>query len=298
MIIPHIEDNLDRGRFDAEALFPSQCPCCGKPVRIRRSDNNGNTETLCCDNKDCAAQTLRKFVHFVGKKAMDIEGLSEATLEKFIAKGWLNGFADIYRLDQYEREIQELEGFGVKSWERLNDAIQQSRNTTFERFIISMDIPMIGRSASRELYRYFNGDLNAFEDAVRRGFNFTQLKDFGETLHNNIHAWFKSSDNLKLWKELQTMVSIEDKNAAATTETAINPFTGRTIVITGTLQSFTRNSINAKIEELGAKAGSAVTKNTDYLICGDKAGSKLTKAQELGVTVLTEQEFLNMVHNA
>jgi len=229
---------------------------------------------------------------------MDIEGLSEATLEKFISRGWLNNFLDIYRLDEHSKEIVSMEGLGDKSWQRLWDAIQRSRSTTFERYLISMDISMIGRTASRTLSRQFNSDLNKFEAAVIGGFDFTQLKDFGEVLHRNIHDWFKVKENLYLWKELQKMTTIKKNDAAITTADTDNPFAGRTIVVTGKLALFTRNTINAKIETLGATAGSAVSKNTDYLICGDKAGSKLDKARSLGVTVLTEQQFLDMAKGA
>jgi len=191
-----------------------------------------------------------------------------------------------------------LEGFGVKSWQRLQDAIQRSRKTTFERYLVAIDIPMIGRTASRELGRYFDSNLNDFEAAVTGCFEFTVLDGFGVTLHNNIHALFKEPQNLNLWKELQKMVDIEKKDAPATSEGVDNPFTGCTIVATGKLVRFTRNSINAKIEALGAIAGSAVTKDTNYLICGEKAGSKLDKARSLGVTVLSEQEFLEMADGA
>lgn len=239
------------GHF-AESLY---CPCCDQPTRI---DTSGSAETLRCDNPACATQILRKFAHFVGKKAMDIDGLSEATLEKFIRKGWLREFTDIYRLDKYEWEICVMtEGFGEKSWRRLWDAIQRSRNTTFERFVVAMDIPVVGRTASRELCRQFDGDLTAFEVAVIYGFDFTQLKDFGETLHRNIHDWFTSEDNRKLWKELQSMTTIENKGATTVTEATGNPFSGRTIVVTGKLEHFTRGTINAKIGSLGAIAVSA-----------------------------------------
>lgn len=293
-IIPHIESNLDKGDFDGN-IIPRYCPCCKMPTRV---DRGGAAETLCCDNTDCAMQTIRKFVHFVGKKAMDIEGLSETTLAKFINRGWLRDFTDIYRLDEYEDDIVDMDGFGEKSWRRLWDAIQRSRNTTFERFVVAMDIPMVGHTASRELSRYLNGDLNAFANSVNSGFDFTVLNDFGDTLHRNIHEWFKVEENINLWEELQNMVNIENKNTATTPANADNPFAGRTIVVTGKLEHFTRDSINIKIISLGAIAGSSVSKNTDYLICGAKAGSKLDKAQALGVTVLTEQEFLSMSRSA
>jgi DNA ligase (NAD+) len=161
-----------------------------------------------------------------------------------------------------------------------------------------MDIPMIGRTASKELSRQFNSNLDTFEEAVTGGFDFTQLKDFGETLNRNIHKWFGNKENLYLWKELQKMTTIEQKEAPATKASVGNPFVDCTIVVTGKLALFTRSTINAKIETLGAKAGSAISKNTDYLICGDKAGSKLDKARSLGVKVLSEQEFLNMAEGA
>jgi DNA ligase (NAD+) len=297
MIIPHVEENLDRGRFNGRAVIPNECPCCGKPVRMHKSSN---TQLLRCDNAGCSNQALRKFVHFVGKKAMDIEGLSEATLGKFIDKGWLREFTDIYRLDEHAQEIVNMDGFGEKSWRRLWEAIQRSRNTTFERFVVAMDIPMVGRTASRELCRYFNGSLAAFKTAVIFGFDFKQLHDFGEVLHRNIHDWFAVKENQYLWKELQKMACIEKKGAASKLAPGNkgNCFAGRNIVVTGKLESFTRDSINAKIESLGATAGSSVSKNTDYLICGEKAGSKFGKAQSLGIKVLSEQEFLSMAENA
>jgi DNA ligase (NAD+) len=187
-----------------------------------------------------------------------------------------------------------MEGFGEKSWQRLWDAIQRSRKTTFERFVISMDIPMIGRTASRELRAYFNGDLNAFKNAVKNGFDFRTLSDFGDVLHRNIYEWFEDKENLNLWEELQKMLSINKKDLNGATEHQSNPFAGKTVVVTGKLTYFTRDTVNAKIEELGAKAGSSVSKNTDYHICGEKAGSKLSKARTLGITILTEREFLDI----
>lgn len=278
-----------------DELYPPACPCCGKPTRV---DMGGAAETLRCDNPDCSTQRLRQFVHFVGKKAMDIEGLSEATLERFIKRGWLKEFMDVYRLDRHAREIQRMDGFGEKSWQRLWSAIEASRNTTFERYLVAMDIPMVGRTASRELYRHFAGDLNAFETAVDNGYDFTQLPDFGETLHRNIHAWVKNEDNRNIWEELQKMLNIETKTSATPAPATGNPFAGRTVVVTGKLELFTREGINTRILELGGKPGSAVSKNTDYLICGEAAGSKLDKARQLGVPVLTEQQFLEMVGQA
>ena len=295
MIIPHVEENLDRGRFSKKNIIPTKCPCCGQPTRI---EERHKTHVLRCNNPGCTMQTLRKLVHFADKTSMDIEGLSEATLQKFIDKGWLHRTTDIYRLDEHAREIVRMEGFGERSWRKLWDAIERSRNTTFEQFVVAVDIPMIGRTASRELCHQFKGSLKSFESAVYRGFDFTQLKDFGEVLHRNIHEWFLVRENQNLWKELQSMTAIKKTGKAAASGNKGNPFSGRIIAVTGKLEHFTRNSINDKIESLGAKAGDTVSKNTDYLICGEKAGSKLGKAQSLGVKILTEAQFLSMAEIA
>lgn len=299
MIIPQVEDNLDRGSFSMEELVPKLCPCCGYETMIHTTQKRVDgelklTKTLFCHNPHCASQNLRKFVHFVSKKAMDIEGLSEATLEQFIARGWLQDFTDIYRLDEHREEIIRMDGFGEKSWQRLWNAIEKSRNTTFERYLIAMDIPMIGNTASSALGRCFDWSLRAFEVAVDTGYDFTQLPDFGETLHNNIQEWFRIEENRILWEELKPMVNIEKKemNTPAVQD---NPFMGKTVVVTGKVEPYTRDGINAKIYSLGAKAGSSVSKNTDYLICGENAGSKLAKAQSLGVTVLSPVEFFSMI---
>ena len=300
MIIPHIEENLDRGRY-APSLIPKRCPCCGNPTRIyaRSGGKGGQVATLHCDNSDCGNQTLRKFVHFVGKKAMDIAGLSEATLDRFISAGFLTTYQDLYHLDRYRHQIIGIEGFGIKSYTNLQRSINASRKTTFARYLVAMDIPMIGRTASRALDNYFGGNLDVFEKAATSGFDFTVLPDFGATLSGNIHAWFSVPDNLELWKTLQKEFTFEDRKESITMENknsvTYSPFYGCTIVATGKLEHFTRDGINSKIASLGATAGSSVTRKTSYVICGEKPGSKLTKAQELGIPVLTEQEFLSMI---
>lgn len=297
MIIPHIEDNLDRGNTKYD--YPGTCPSCGAPTRIhtRTGDKGRIIETLHCDNPDCETQWLRQLIHFAGKKAMDIKDLSTATLAKFQECGWLNSFQDIYHLDVHKEEIIRLEGFGAKSYDNLWAAIEASRHTTFERYLVAMDIPLVGRTISRCLGREFHGSLEEFEQAILENYDFTQLEDIGTTINNNIHTWFSDMDNLQLWKELQREMTFENRaeETIMTEQNRQNPFSGCTIVATGKLQNFSRDGIQMKILSLGAKAGSSVSKNTDYLICGEKAGSKLAKTQALGVRVLSEQEFLSMI---
>ena len=301
MIIPHVEENLDRGNFSMDAVIPHQCPCCGEPTRIHETSGRGENgeerviKTLFCDNAACETRRLKQFVHFVSKKAMNIEGLSEGTLEKLIGRGWIHSYLDIYRLDQHRNEIIRMDGFGEKSWQRLWDAIQQSRSTTFERYVIAMDIPMVGNTASKVLCREFHGSLDEFRDAVYGGYDFRQLPDFGETLHNNIQEWFNKEENFCIWEELQMMMNIQ-KPVEADNQTINrdNSFSGKTIVVTGKVEPYTRDEMNSLIASLGAVAGSSVTRKTDYLVCGEKAGSKLSKARELDIPVLTPEEFFRM----
>lgn len=237
-------------------------------------------------------------MHFAGKKAMDMSGISEATLACFIGKGFLHTFHDLYHLDHYHDEIIRMDGFGEKSYQKIQESIERSRNTNFVRYVVAMDIPMIGRTAGSILDSYFKGDLQEFAKAAVDCFDFTSLPDFGETMSRNIWEWFHDRENLKLWKSLQKELNFEkreDKTMKNKKNIKKNPFTGCTIVATGKLENFTRDGINSRIISLGATAGSSVTRKTDYVICGEKPGSKLTKARELGITVLTEQEFLNMI---
>lgn len=298
-IIPHVEENLDRGGFCMERAVIQTCSCCRQPTRIHENKTVVNgveriVKTLFCDNPDCATRRLRQFAHFTGDKAMDIEGLSEGTLEKLIGRGLLHDRLDIYCLDGHKDEIIQMDGFGEKSWQNLWAAIQRSRDTSFERYLIAMDIPMIGNTASRTLARQFHSSLDEFETAVCQGFDFTQLPDFGAALHQNIYDWFGEEENWQLWSELRSYVRIAPPASEQTNPVRDNPFVGQTIVVTGKVEPYTRGEINAKIEALGAHAGSSVSSKTNYLVCGENAGSKLDKARGLGITVLTPAQFFQM----
>lgn len=298
MVIPHIEENLDRGKF-SKKLIPKECPCCGRPARVfsRAGDKGRLVETLHCDNPGCSSQVLHRFVHFAGKKAVDISGMSKATIGRFIEMGFLKAFRDFYHLDRHKNEIVQMEGFGEKSYRKIMESVEKSRNTTFTRYVVAMDIPMVGRTAARALERHFHGSLREFAGAALNRFDFTELPGFGEAMSRNIRDWFRKHENMELWESLQKEFNFkEDMDMAEKKEnTKRNPFTGCTVVATGKLEHFTRSGINDKIISIGAKAGSSVTRKTDYLICGEKPGSKLAKARELGIPVLTEQEFLDMI---
>ena len=157
---------------------------------------------------------------------------------------------------------------------------------------------MIGRTKSRILNTVFSGDLDSFEAAATGNYDFTNLEDFGDILNHNIHAWFSDEGNLRLWRELQKEMNFKSMEESTMTNVKENPFMNKTVVATGKLEHFTRNEINNRILSLGGNPGSSVTKKTDFLICGEKAGSKLTKAQSLGVRILSESEFLEMSEKA
>lgn len=290
MIIPQIADN--RTPSNTYAL-PMTCPCCDEPLTVKRT--SGGTRQLYCVNPHCAAKLVQKFAHFCEKTRMNIEGLSATTLEKLIGHGWVHNFGDLYELERHREEIIKTEGFGEKSFERLQAAIEKSRCCTLAKFIAGLGIPMVGRHAGRDLDRYFHGSWAEFEAAILNGFDFTQLPDFGETMHNNIYTWYADNQEAKLWRPLLRKIQFETKENLTMETTMNNPFAGKTVVATGKLEHYTRDGIQEKLISLGAHPSGAVSKKTDYLIVGEKAGSKLTKAQQLGVKTLTEQEFEDML---
>ncbi len=289
MIIPQIAENLTKSGGIA---IPQTCPCCGSQLMIHTSDSG--TKQLFCENPVCSAKLVQKFVHFCEKTRMNIEGLSESTLAKFVAKGWIKNFGDLYDLEQHREEITQTEGFGEKSFERLQASIEKSRHCTLARFIAALGIPMVGRHAGRDLDQYFGGSWEAFENAIQTGFDFTALPDFGQIMHNNIYTWYADKDEELLWRPLLEKIEFEKESMTMNTNTN-NPFFGKTVVATGKLENYTRDGIQMKLLQLGATPASSVTKKTDYLIVGEKAGSKLAKAQQLGVKTLTEAEFESML---
>lgn len=289
MIIPQIAENVTQSNT---YQLEMKCPCCGSELVVK--ETSGGTRQLYCDNPYCTAKLVRKFVHFCEKTRMNIEGLAESTLEKFIGNGWVHNFADLYKLDQHKEAIINTDGFGLKSYHRLIESIERSRHCTLAKFIAGLGIPQIGRHAGRDLDRYFEGSWEAFESAIQHDFDFTQLPDFGDTMQNNIYAWYADPEDEKLWRPLPDQVIFEKENTNMTMMTN-NPFYGKTVVATGKLENYTRDGIQNKLLSLGAKPAGSVTKNTDYLIVGEKAGSKLAKAQELGITTITEDEFESML---
>lgn len=292
MIIPQIAENHTRS---GACELPAVCPCCGEP--LREGTSAGGTTQLYCENQDCPARLVRKFVHFCSKTRMEIEGLAEQTLETFVQHGWVKNFGDLYLLERHRDEIIHAPGFGEKSFARLQKAVDQRRSCTLNQFIAALGIPEVGRHAGRILNRHFDGDWDAFEQAIKDGFDFTQLPDFGQTMHDNIYTWYNDAEEAKLWRPALEHITFL-KEDATMSETKNNPFAGKTVVATGKLENYTRDGIQMKLLSLGAKPAGSVSKKTDYLIVGENAGSKLDKARTLGVPTLTERQFEAMLADA
>ena len=289
MIIPQLAENITRS---GTLEYPDKCPCCGSGLVIKASESG--TRLLYCDEPSCPAKLIRKFVHFCGKTRMNIPGISEKTLEKFINSGWVKDFGDLYELELHREAFVNTPGFGVKLFDKIQKSIDNSRNCTLSQLIAALGIPMVGRTTGRALNGYFHGDWDAFESAILSGFDFTQIQDFGQTLNDNIYAWYADESEAKLWRPLLKHITLEKEMENTDTNTS-NAFFGKTVVATGKLINYSREGIQEKLLSLGAKPGSSVSKNTDFLIAGENAGSKLGKAQSLGVRTLTEAEFEAML---
>lgn len=286
MVIPKIDDNLTRSNT---LVIPDACPCCGHKTEIKYTDNS---KFLMCANPNCSAKLLAKFTHFVSRNCVNIDGLSEKTLNTLISQGFLHSFKDIYHLDEHKNELVKIEGLGEKSVSTLLKSIEKSRDIKLENFITALGIDGVGKSAAKTISDAFNGDVYAMLDAYDQGYDWTQLDDFGRIMSNNINKFFEENigDVYNLAKEMR-FVKQENKEVVA------NPFNGKTLCVTGKLNHFTRDSINTKIAELDAKAVGSVSKNTDYLITNEASGSsKYKKAVELKIPIITEDEFLKMIN--
>jgi DNA ligase (NAD+) len=222
---------------------------------------------------------------------MNIEGLSEAILETLINKGWVKNFKDIYYLYQYGREWEQLDGFGEKSVAKILDAIDISRKVKLENFICALSIDGVGKSAAKTLSDAFDGDFWRFIEGFRNGYDWRALDDVGLITFKNINEYLAKNE-AEICELAQEFNFILPKKV----EVKDNPFSGKTLCVTGKLFNFNRDSINAKISELGAKAAGSVSSKTDYLITNEASGSsKYKKAVELNIPIITENEFLEMI---
>lgn len=289
MIIPQIAENLTR----SDSLeIPSVCPVCGETTEIRSLND---VSSLYCLNEECPAKHVKQFSLFVSRDAFNIEGMSEATLEKLIQHGFLHEPADLFHLDNYHDEIVQLDGFGEKSYQRLMASVQKARKITLAKLIYSLGILNIGLSNARLLCRHYKNDLQALMSASTE--ELTAIDGIGPVIAGSFTDYFADEHHKKELEDLLGEVEIEQENFEA--EDRI--FDGKIFVITGSLEHFkNRNALKELLEEKGAKVAGSVSSKTSYLINNDaaSASSKNKKARELGVSVITEEELMALMGKA
>lgn len=288
-IIPQVVNcNSEHWDFD----YPKVCPECGSETVLL---NEHGSEVLMCNNPCCKGKLLGRLKHFVSRKGMDIQGLSEARLEIFVNKGWLNKLSDLYSLKEHEDEIVKLDKMGIKITKKLLDNIEESKNCTIEKFLCSLSIDGIGSTQSKWLAKHFNHSKDKMLSYIAGANDYTYIDGIGSVLSDNINNYMKEN-----WMEVQTLISLlnfpkEEIKLKADKEIN-NLFEGKTFVVTGSVHIFkNRDEVKTKVEKLGGKVVGSVTKKTDYLICNEPSNSgKYKKATELGVPVITEEEFVIM----
>ena len=289
-IIPQIRDNLTRSN---NLIIPTKCPVCGGSTAIVKENE---TEVLVCNNNLCKGKLLGKLSHFVSKNAMNIDGLSEATLDKFIELGYMKSYEDIYDLKDHADSISRLEGFGKKSVVKLLAAIEDSKDTTLDRFIYSLSIPLIGRTASKDIAKSCNNDLDSMRMIIdlEADSAFMNIDGFGKEMNRSLVSWWKENkDMVFTLSELFTF-----KKDTAKKNDSQKDLTGITFVITGSLNTYeNRDACKAELESLGAKVSGSVSAKTSYLINNDNesVSGKNKKAKELGIPIITEEELLKMI---
>lgn len=290
-IIPQVRENLTKSD---NLIIPSACPVCGGTTETVK-DND--TEVLRCKNPICKGKLLGKLSHAVSKNALNIDGLSESTLEKFIELGWVSSIKDIYQLNAYEEKMTKLDGFGKKSTDKLLAVIESSRRTTWNRFIYALSIPLIGRTASKTIYKHFKGDYDEFMKAWMCGFGFdwTKLDDFGSAMHTSMARFYL--DNSEIIEEIANELTFENPVSKMVTDDT-KDLSGKTFVITGSLNQFAnRDAAKEEIELHNGKVSGSVSAKTDYLVNNDIDSNtgKNKKAKELGIPIINEEQLIAML---
>ena len=291
MIIPQILSCEDDG--DADFEIPKTCPCCGKPTTTKISESGA--ETLWCENSDCPEKNLAKFVQFVSKPAMNIDGLSEATLKRFIDAGYVKKYADLYHLDKYKNEIIEMDGFGEKSYNKLIESIEKSRHVKLENLLVALSIPLIGKTASKTIVKSLDeATWDEFIILFETNFDFTNLEDFGKAMNDSLWDWYRSVDDDGLDYGLVSELNFVVEEKTAITNDFIG---GKVFVVTGAFNTMKRGDIEKIITDRGGKLSGSVSKKTDYLLTNEanSGSSKAKKAAELGTPIMSEEEFLKRI---
>ena len=284
MIIPQIAENITGS---ATIEIPKVCPVCGGPTGIKKAND---TESLYCLNPDCQAKHIKRFEHFVSRNALNIDGISSQTLEKFIDRGFIKNYTDLYHLNNYEDEIVGMDGFGRKSYDNIIESVEKSRTVTLDHVIYALGIGGIGLANARLVSRHCNEDPEAVADITIE--ELMSVDGIGDVLAQSFREYFDDVNNRRLYNELLAELKLQ-KEVRDTS----SPVAGKTFVITGSVSHFTnRDELTAFIETLGGKTTGSVSAKTDYLINNDVTSnsSKNKKARELKIPVISEEEFMKL----
>lgn len=287
MIIPQIAGNLTRG---GNVEIPQTCPVCGGKTRVSMENE---TKTLYCTNPRCQAKQVKAFALFVSRDALNIEGMSEATLEKFILSGFIKDFVDIFHLERYGEEIKNMEGFGEKSYVNLQTSVGRARETTLPRLVYGLGIPNIGLANAKMICKAFDNDPQRIVNATREELG--EIPGVGDVIAGTFVEYFAEKGHRELFYRLLEEVRLPEKAGG---EAAAQAFSGKNFVITGSMTHFSnRGEVKELIEAKGGKVTGSVTSKTDYLINNDvqSTSSKNKKARELGIPIISEEEFLGML---
>ena len=285
MIIPQVYENLTKSNTEK---VPDTCPACGSHASIKQDNES---KVLMCTNPDCQIKHIKQYALMASRDALNIDGLSESTLEKFLSKGFIKNDSDIFKLDRYKDEIVNMEGFGKRSYEKLMAALKEARHTNVARFLYSLGINGIGSANAKMIAKYFDNDIDKIITAGKD--DLLEIEGIGEVLANSIVDFFKDSRNIENVKSLREVLVFEREEAAGS-----DSFAGKVFVITGSLEHFTnRNELKELIEKNGGKVSGSVSSKTNFLINNDTASnsSKNKKAKELGVEIISEEDFLKLL---
>lgn len=290
MVIPKVHDSIDKsGNFN----IPSKCPICGQPTRIIKENDS---EVLMCENPDCKGKLLSKLTHAASKNALNIENLSESTIEKFINLGWLNYIKDIYHLSDHENEMKTMDGFGKKSVEKILNSIEESRNTNLQRFLYALSIPLLGKSVSQDIAKACNQSLDTFIGALMSSGKdaFTHINGIGDALGKSIIGYWNKNGSKII--ELSKEFYFETPNVIL--DEIPKTLQGKIFVVTGSVNHYkNRDELKADIVTHGGTVVGSVSSKTSYLINNDinSTSSKNQKAKSLNVPIISEDQFLEMI---
>ena len=286
MIIPQVAENVTQS---GNVAVPDKCPVCGEETKIKEEND---VKVLVCTNEDCLAKKIKSLTHFVSRDAMNMEGLSEATIEKFLNKGIIHEVSDLFHLEGYKEIITEMEGFGEKSYQNLIASVNRARNTTAARFLYSLGIPGIGLSTAKLICKEYQNDFPKIQTAEAE--RLTEISGVGDVIAKAFVDFMNKESNQKMILDLLPEITFEVQE----TGTVSDALAGKTFVITGSLEHFeNRNALKDILEEKGAKVTGSVTAKTDFLINNDNLSSstKNKKAKELGIPIITEEELQEMI---